>query len=64
MAEDERKTRASTRADFIAGDMDFPMARLLLSADHHFWFDLLCIYMSGVSEDSFFYPHDVQWDYD
>jgi hypothetical protein len=68
MAEDERKTSASTsastRADFIVGDMDFQMARSPLSVDHRLWLDLLCIYMPVVTGDSFFNPHDVRQDYD
>jgi hypothetical protein len=35
------------------------MVRTLLSVGHRFWLDLLYIYMSVVSGDSFLGPHDV-----
>jgi hypothetical protein len=40
------------------------MVRSLLSADHRFWFNLLCIYMSVVRGDSFFFipmMQDYEW---
>ena len=35
------------------------MVRSLLSVDHRFWFDLLCIYMSVVKRSYYLYPYDV-----